>query len=194
MNEEFNVNVGDLITNQLSLEGYFILWCLNSKNDVTMLRYTRNCRKIPTQIFLDLEQKELISINRENLPEDILTFQALKLTEKSKQLFEVPDFEVLFSELREAYPKQVSTTKRKLQTDINRCRTLYKKIIGNNIELHEKICKCAKLYYNQTVRAGSENFIQALPAWLHQRNYEQYLDEVNKYDKIDEVQSNVESI
>lgn len=185
MNEEFNVKIETLFINNLSFEGYFILWCLNYKDETKLLSYVKNCRKIPTEIFRLLESKGYISISKE-LQDDKITYSSLKLLDQGKRLFNVQDFETLFNELRECYPKEAGKSGRKLHLDLKRCRALYKKIIGNDLDLHELICKCAKLYHTEKIRSNSEDYMQLLATWLHQQNYEQYIDEARKISLIKE--------
>lgn len=182
MNQEFNVNFESLIFNKLTFEEYFILWCLHYKNDTLLLKYVQNCRQIPTEIFNKLENKHFILINRD-LDSLEITFNSLKITNSGIDLFKIQSFDTQFKELRESYPMEVGNTrlKRRLHSDLKRCRTLYKKILDDNPSLHSLICKCARLYHEEKKRSNSEMYMQSFVTWLHQQNYEQYMqDAINE--------------
>lgn len=195
MNTKFNVDLNIIISNQISLEAYFILWCLFNKDEVTLLEYTRNCRKIPTEIFNLLEQQQLITIKKQQIQDNKITFNSLNITKQGSSLFEKHDFDKLFEELRESYPKVAGKTGRKLHQDLKRCKALYKKIINDDISLHKLICKCAIMYHQDKLKTGSEDYLQLLPTWLHQENYNQYIEDAKLADlKPFEEQSNITSI
>lgn len=195
MTGKFNVNLDILISNNLSLEGYFILWCLNTKNESSLLDYTRSCRKIPTEIFDILEQQQFITIARQQLQDNKITYSSLTITQSGKQLFDVQDFDKLFEELKEAYPKTAGKTGRRLHQDLKRCKVLYKKIINDNIELHKNICKSALIYHQEKLKTNSEDYLQLLATWLHQENYNEYLEEAkNSTLKTVTEQTNITSI
>jgi len=179
MNTKFNIDLNILLGNQLTFEGYFILWCLNYKNETTLLEYIKECRKIPTEIFDLLEVQQLITIKRQQLINNKITFNSLEITKQGSNLFEVQDFDQLFEELKQSYPKEVGNklNKRRLHTDLKRCKALYKKIINDDIELHKNICKSAIMYHQEKLKTNSEIYMQNLATWLHQENYNQYLEE-----------------
>lgn len=186
MKDKFNVNLDILVSNGLSFEGYFILWCLITNEESTLLNYTRNCRKIPTEIFNLLEQQQLITINRQQITDNNITYNSLKITQSGKQLFNVQDFDKMFEEFRQSYPTKAGISGRRLHLDLKRCKTLYKKIIGTDAKLHEAMCNCAKLYAIEKRRTNSEVYMQNLATWLHQENYTDYLEEAQKVELISE--------
>ena len=85
----------------------------------------------------------------------------------------------MFEELKNTYPKSIkgpNGAKRVLHTDMARCRKLYKDTVKIDVSLHNLILKCIKLYIKDKKEGNSVEFIQALPAFLHQRNWEGYID------------------
>lgn len=195
MNKKFNVDIELITSNKLSFEAYFILWCLNYKDKVSLLSYTRNCKKISTETFNQLEANNYITINRQIIQDNQITFNSLTITNLGKDLFITTDFDSLFKELRDSYPKTAGRSGRKLHQDLGRCKTLYKKIINEDIELHKLICKAAKLYHNDKIKTNSEDYLQMLSTWLSQQNYELYLEDAKSidYNSI-EPQTNITSI
>ncbi len=179
MNDNLTINLSTLISSNLSLEAYLILWCLHTKNEELMLEYIRNCRKIPTEIFDLLEQQQYITIQRQQIKDNKITFNSLNITTLGKNLFTIKDIDRLFEELKQSYPATVGNklNKRRLHTDLKRCKALYKKIINDDLELHENICKSAIMYHQEKLKTGSEIYMQNLATWLHQENYNQYLEE-----------------
>ena len=197
MDTKFNVNLNTLVSNKLTFEGYFILWCLNINDENPLMEYVRNCRKIPTEIFNLLQQQNFITIEKRQLKDNKITFNSLNITQLGRNLFETPDFDVLFEELKQSYPKEVGNklNKRRLHTDLKRCKVLYKKIINDDIDLHRNICKSAILYHQEKLKTGSEIYMQNLATWLHQENYNQYLEEAKLSNlTLSEEQSNITSI
>lgn len=181
------INFDKLIHNKLSFESWFIMYCLYNKNDKSLIDYVNNCRKIPTEMFNLLEQQELITINRQLQKDNIIGYSMLNITNKGKSLFDIIDFDRMFNELKECYPKEVGDklNKRRLHTDLKRCKVLYKKIINDDLELHNTICKAAKLYHQEKLKTNSEIYMQQLPTWLHQENYNQYLEEARLSNNIE---------
>lgn len=191
MKEEFNVSLKTLFEKQLGFEAYFILWCLYNKQKEQLIDYVAQCRKIPTEEFYKLKDKKLITIGETNASLNspnvgVITYEHLKLTKLGLEVFELQNFDVLFNEFRNAYPSVVGDrfTRRRLHTDLKRCKNLYKKIINDDIELHNKMCKCAMLYHEEKRRSGSEMYMQNLVTWLHQENYLPYMEEAGKVDSI----------
>lgn len=194
MTEEFTINIETLIIHNLSFEAYFILWCLNFKNEDLLLNYIRSCRKIPTDIFNDLEDKDYIIIDKSLVSDNRITYASLYIKDSAKSLFNIQNFDIMFDELRSSYPKEVGPEKRKLHLDLKRCKALYKKIIGTDTNLHILICNCAKIHHNEKKRSNSEIYMQNLATWLFQKNYEQYFDDAKNYNQITIEQSNMTSI
>lgn len=171
---EFDLNI--LIEHKLSFEAYFIMFCLYNKKKDPLRRYTSNCRKIPNDVFDNLEKQGMIKIsgNRE-----IILYEDLELTDLGKNIIndkDNNDYHKLFEELRLVYPKKTRGG-RVLHLDLKRCEQLYKKILKKDITLHDKILKSAKLYHNEKLRTNSEEYMQNLASWLNQANYEHYFNE-----------------
>lgn len=189
---EIQINIDKLIKYGLSLEAYLILYCLFTKQEMILLDYTIKCRKIPTEIFNLLELQQLITINRQQIINNKITFNSLKITDQGKSLFGTQDFDELFEELKKSYPKIAGKTGRRLHQDLKRCKALYKKIIIDDLELHRNICKSAILYHQEKLKTSSEDYLQLLSTWLHQENYNNYLEEA-KYSTIESIQEGGQS-
>lgn len=184
MDTKFIVNLDILLSKGLSFEAYFIIWCVYTKDETLILEYIRKCRKIPTEIFDLLEEQQFITIKRQELKDNKVTFSSLNVTSLGVDLFKIQDFDRLFEELKSAYPITVGDklNKRRLHTDLKRCKALYKKIINNDLELHNNICKAAVLCHQEKLKTNSEIYMQNLATWLHQENYNQYLEEAKSLD------------
>lgn len=174
---KYEVNIKDLLTLRLGFEEHFILYCLYKKDKKLITSYTNECKKINTEIFKKLATEGYLLIN--NQKDSNIHFEYLSLEEKGRLLFDNSDIggcsSTHFEEFRNNYP---SSTKggRRLHSDLSRCRKLYKEITKEIS--HEVLCKCARLYVQEKKKTNSEDFIQSLPTWLHQHNYEQYIDDV----------------
>lgn len=196
MEKEFNVGLKTLLDNKLSFEAYFILWCVRYKEKKLLLDYVEKCGKIKNEHFERLEGSKLLFINRSRLIEDNITFESLSLTALSNKLFNIDLATELFEEFKQYYPSVVGDkySRRRLHTDQKRCKSLYSKIINGDIELHKMLCKAADMYHEEKKRSSSLQFMQAMPAWLFQENYEPYLEEIKKGEIDLNEQTSVEGI
>ncbi len=182
-------NIPQLLELKLTFEEYFLLFCVKYGHKQTLLDYSKNIAKINTPIFEGLKQKRLLDYTEDE--KGLIYFETLKIMEQGEALFpKVSPFEVCFSELRETYPKEFAS--RKLHTDKSRCERLYKEIIMDkkgaiDMEKHKLILKCVKLYVQSLTKTGKMTFIQAMPAFLNQRNYEAYEDEAKRIGDVDKI-------
>lgn len=201
MTKEFNVSLKTLLELKLSFEAYFILWCIRHREKKVLLEYIEKCGKIKTEHFKGLEALKLIDINRrianrKLINGDDIMFEMLSLTPSGMEMFKINITDVLFEEFKKCYPSAVKTgyAKRRLHTDMNRCRKIYGKIVEANIDKHKLMCEAAKMYYREKDKANSLMYMQALPAWLEQANYEPYIEEIKKGEIIEEEKTNVEGV
>lgn len=177
--------IPQMIELKLTFEEYFLLHCVNYSQKDVLLSYVSNIKPIPDQVFQDLKSKDLMDYSME--ADGSILFSSLKIGDKAVTLFPKIDkntnFEKCFAELRETYPKKFND--RPLHTDLQRCKTLYKKAIHKkdgslDIEKHQLILKCITLYVNGLRKTGKLNFLWALPTYLNQENWESYMEEASK--------------
>ena len=149
-----------------------------TEKEKELLNYSDKCKAFSTQLFEDLENREFIKIDRNNMINGKIIFKLLSLTRKSFYIFAITNFTTMFEELKSVYPKEVGDklTKRRLHADMKRCKSLYEKILSLDISLHDKIIKATKAYHYEKKKSNSEIYMQNLASWLHQGNYEQYFD------------------
>ncbi len=164
-----------MFKNDLSFEKYFVLNCVYRDKQSLLEQYIIKYGTFDKSIFRQLEEKGyLFPINSP------ITYEVLQLTPKYYKDFELTnelDYDKMFDELREVYPKKVKG-RSALQTDLAKCKKKYREIVDSDNK-HKLVIKCLKLYINDLTKNGKLEFIQALPTWLHQRGYEGYIDEVN---------------
>ena|ERR1700739_1564311 len=179
------VDFNALIENKLTLESWFILYCLsNNKKDLIDL-YTTNCNKFKLEQLKDLELRGFLVLKTN----DNITIDSLRLTVKGKEVVlgknktEDEQFEELFKKLRETYPKKVPSENgsfRPLHGDLSRCRRLYYKILYKDgkfdSDLHVSILKAIDKEVKVRSKGGNLPFMQALVTYLHQQNYSLYID------------------
>lgn len=178
--DEIVVNIKLLIKTGLSLEEYLILECVHKDYKKTLEDYVTKFGAIDRSVFISLNKAGYIK----DFEGDIM-FNKIKLTDKYYQVFGYVelDHDKFFKELRETYPKRVGG--RSLHQDLSSCKKKYKQIVDSE-ETHRTILKCVKLYLLELQSGNRLQYIQLLPTWLNQRNFEQYyeeaisLDEVNK--------------
>lgn len=185
MIETISVDLNKLYANKLKLEDYFILYCLVNKDEELLVKYTTQCGGIDTNVFQKLRNSGFIILS----DEVNITFNSIRITEQTKTLFNVIEedsFESLFTELRSVYPKSVKRLTggvRPLHNDLPRCKKIYKQTLKDcnftlNIDLHRKILLCVQKYHRDHLKDNKQEFMQLLVSFLHQRTWEQYIDEI----------------
>lgn len=183
-NSKFEVDINILKEYKLSLEAYLILYCLITNDEKLISYYILNCKKIPTEVFDKLKSDGYITYNAED---GNIYFKLLSLTDKGKSLALCPnvspiDLDSQFIEFRKHYPSSVKvpgrSVPRRLHGDLARCRKLYANLMVETT--HEILCKAADMYYKEKLNSGSVMYMQDLATWLHQKNYQQYLEDIEK--------------
>jgi hypothetical protein len=179
------VNIDKLISSKLSLEGYFILWCLYNEESGKLTGYCNASEyKIPTRVFEQLVKDEYIEFKGEK----DFTLDNMVLTDKFKtdvlglKDLKATSFDVAFQQLREHYPT-VTPNGRRLHQDVERCKKLYKNVIcplGKvDEELHSMILQCINFILNQKRKDRSLDYLQMLPTFLSQKNWESVMSDVD---------------
>lgn len=175
------INVTQLIENKLTFEEYFLLFCVKHSHKEILLSYVKNVKSYDDGVFEKLKEQDFLDYVQDS--EGLIVFSSLKLGNKATVLFPMSNqtFEVCFAELKQTYPKKFG--ERVLHLDNARCIDLYKKAITNNgvvdMVKHNLILKCIKLEIEKRTRTGQMKFLQALPTYLYQKNWEPYIDEIN---------------
>ena len=202
MIEQISVDLNKLYTNKLKIEDYFILFCLVHNDEDMLINYIDTCGRIETADFLRLRDSGFIILKDEL----VILFNEIKVTEKTKNLFNIQDnqkFEELFKELLANYPKSVKRITggtRPLHNDLQRCKELYKLTILDrsigavNIELHQKIQLCVQKYYRDHLKDNKQEFMQLLATFLSQRTWEQYLEDVSNIQQLPKETRNFDAI
>jgi len=176
-----------IIDSKLGLEAFLILYCLSKNNKQLLQSYTNQCKKINTEIFKKLIDDDYLKVINGDLNK--IYWELLSLTEKGAEILqkmETPMEETKslmsdsnFEEFRKFYPSVVKSgfRTRRLHSDLKRSKDFYDKLLMETT--HDILCKAAKLYHNEMIRSNSEFYMQNLPTWLNQKNYKQYLEEIN---------------
>lgn len=186
------IDIDYLLSNKLSMEEYLILYSIATKNKRLISDYVKECNKIGTSVFKNLEERGFIQIK--NNKDDKIFFELLSLTSSvdnfEKCLSHVKleydteqnhnqDLEKQFGEFLQIYPKKVTDgiRKRPLHQNLAKCKKLYEKLLMETT--HEILCKTAEIYVREKFESRSQMFIQLLETWLNQKNYLQYVDEIS---------------
>lgn len=183
-----NIDINALISTKLGFEAYFVLYCVYNKNKSLITQYTNQCKKINTDVFKSLEFDGYININVTST--DKIYYELISLTDSGKALLEntLPNkSEKEFDDFRKCYPHVVKSGLeiRRLHGDLTRCRNLYNKLLLETT--HDILCKCAKTYHNEKITSNSEIYMQNLSTWLQQKNYLQYINNLeNTIENIDQ--------
>jgi hypothetical protein len=184
-----NQFIETLISHNLSLEGFLVLYCLYHNKPDLLKDYTTECRKIDTEVFNDLERKNLIKI-KENVTH--IYYEFLSLTDDGNRLCGLLSFnkslsrrelhtsESNFDIFRKSYPSVVRSNGeiRRLHGNPKRCKKLYDKLLMETT--HDILCRCAELYHEEHKQANKLLFMQNLETWLNKKMYTTYLEELEK--------------
>lgn len=186
--KKIEINTKKLFESNLSIESYFILYCLVNSYKELIEDYVKINGKIDRLRFEELERLKYIELNINDNNENIV-FNNIKITQNGINIigFEKLDHDRYFNELKQVYPKKAGI--RSLHKDNIRSRKLYKDIVTSE-ELHKKILKCIELYVNEHKRSNSIEYLQLLPTFLQQRNYEQYIDYLDENED-DDIKTNI---
>jgi len=184
MDEKLIIDVKTILEQGLSFEEYFIIYCVY-KNDENLLHSYRNNVTFPSDIFNILENKGFLNIKRAK--NNLIFFESLSLTQKATELMKEDKTGLSnFDEFRSFYPKIVHThngVPRRLHGNLKRAKELYNKLLLETT--HDILCKAAKLYHQEKIRANSEMYMQDLSVWLNQKNYLLYVDDITNNDSND---------
>lgn len=182
---KFTIDIEILKENKLTLEAYLVLYCLKTNDEKLLSYYITSCKKISTEVFEKLKNDGFITY--ETKEDGVIYFKLLSLTLKGNMLALCPDTtssekDSQFEEFRKHYPSSVKVpgkkVPRRLHSDLARCRKLYANLMMETT--HEILCKAADLYYQEKQQLGTTHFMQDLGSWLHQKNYQQYLEDIEK--------------
>lgn len=171
------IDIKKLFNSGLLIESYFLLECIHQSDRKMLEEYVEKCGKISRPAIDQLLSKGYI----EDIVDEV-TFSKIKLSDKSIKFLgsSALNHELLFKELREAYLKKTPDG-RPLQTSIDSCKKKYKDIVKSD-EIHRIILKCVRLHFEYLRKNNKLEFAQALPAFLNQKNYESYWEEVLELD------------
>lgn len=117
----------------------------------------------------------------------------LIVTEKFINLIETKNS---FDEFYDMYPVYVlrsDGSKDYLRTDLRRCRTMYKKLVGKSIARHKHIIECLKAEIQYKINTGNLMFMKRMPKWLASDDWqigEQILADIKQNEKGDDAYGN----
>lgn len=87
----------------------------------------------------------------------------------------------LFEEFRNRYPTVVirpDGTKGFLQGNSKKCRTLYNKIVKNDMILHNRIIKCLEIELDNKLMTGKIGYMKTMWKWLTNSEWEIYEEQM----------------
>ena len=181
---KIEINTELLSEIKLDANIYLILYMLYVRDSRSLMTYLKSVGKVPISTFEKLLQEGYIAledIELKYIPSNVIA------TEKTKQLFignqtEV-DFNKLFEEITKEYPKVVTKgfKKRRLQTEKDNCRIVYKKFIASNnevnLELHNQIIKAIRKEVEEKKRSDDLILMTGLIVYLRNKGWEAYLED-----------------
>jgi len=178
------VDINRLIGLGLTIQEYMILYLMYNDNQDVLDSYSNNVENLVenNNIYVNLHMKGYLD-NYCHLT-DKFKHEVLKVPKVDNNI----TFEEAFEQLREHYPTKVigpNRGVRRLQSDIDRCKKLYKKIIIDNygdidIKKHQFILQCIDFEVIERKRGKNEAYWQLLPTYLNQRGWELVEEDVKK--------------
>lgn len=182
------VDINRLIGLGLSIEEYMILHLLHNDHGDILESYDNNIgfsRGANYQLNKLYEKGYFYEDTEGNRHfTDKFKTEVLKIPKVDNNI----SFEEAFEQLREHFPTKVTSPNgavRRLQSDIDRCKKLYKKTIvfsdGTiDLESHKFILQCIDFEVNERRKGKNEAYWQLLPTYLNQRGWELVEDDVEK--------------
>lgn len=181
---EFNIE--KLVKNKISFDEYYVMHNIYHNNQPALLDYMACIGKYPTSLFTKLRDAGYLLVN----DTANIKFSDLKLTERFKQDFIEPELlqvvstsDTMFDEFKAKYPNKVPDGYggyRRLHLDLARAKKLYTNIVGDDLEMHANMQKCAEMYVNEYKKGARQRFMQNIATWLHQGAYKSYLDDIER--------------
>lgn len=107
-------------------------------------------------------------------------YRGYQATEKASSLFSSGD--EMWNELLDEFPVKVVRTDGStdyLRRDLERCKKIYKKIVGADKEIHLQIINCLKFEKNKRERESSWGYMKRLPKWLASQEWKAYEEEIS---------------
>lgn len=103
-----------------------------------------------------------------------------KATDRLKQLAgaDTDYFDALYA-LYPVYVYRPDGTKSFLRTNIKRCRSQYKKIVGKSKATHEHIMQCLNFEVIERTKSGSTGYMKTLWNWLTSQEWEAVEEAMN---------------
>lgn len=172
--ENITINTDKLINAGLLIESHFMIECIYNSKKELIDAYLQKCGSLSTPAIKQLFDGKYVEQINDN---EKITFSKFKLTEKSFRYLEKDklDHDKMFEEMKSIFPKKTPKGRR-LHLDPDGCKKKYK-ALANSKETHDAILKCIKLEINDRTKTGNQEFMNAMPVWLNQKNYKVYLDE-----------------
>lgn len=179
MKKIIEIDLEKLTEHGLSADLYCILYCIYYKDSHTLIKYLNSVGKPPISSYDKLSDLGFIMPLEKEKP----TIESIILTDKFTNLFvskeALQDFNKLFEELIETYPKKVGN--RRLHTEKDNCKLLYKKLLvkANKIdtELHKTIIEALKKEIQERSLSGNLGYMVQLPRYIRSKGWEVYLDD-----------------
>jgi hypothetical protein len=184
---KFEIDLKKVIESKLSLDEYFLLYCLYNNADELLEQYKKNVDFIGGQHFPLLESLGYIRTGN-------MYHNGIEITDAGRQIItqRVKIKDSKFEEFRKSYPTMVKFghKTRRLQGNLEVCEKLYSKILVDDKITHETLCKCAKAYWNEQAKNDGGWFTKLMEGWLRQKLYKNYIDDIeniNLNEKIDDI-------
>ncbi len=144
----------------ISVNQYIFIKSLNSNQMGKGIKSFVNYR-ISDDEIVDLINREILTKNS--------TKENATLTDQFKQIMDGTFEKDFFQVFYEIFPTSVvrpDGIKDYLRTDLNRCKKLYKQIVGNNSVKHDNIVRCLNYEIEQKRRTNKMGYFKKMRTWL----------------------------
>ena len=184
----FTTDFNKLIETGIRIEHYLFLQILDHKHKAKLLNFYNEqfnalIRPKDVDFLFDKGLLEILKQDKNDNPLSTNYFKNYSLsnmfpTKLYYNLFEKKISDTAIEELKNTYPTKTPAKKRRLQTDPDKWKTTYLKIIKGKPELHETIIKCIQAEAKLRRSTGSEEFWPMLTTYLNNRRWEDFEDEI----------------
>jgi hypothetical protein len=181
MKKLIEIDLEKLTEHGIDAHMFCILYSVYYKNSRILLSYLNSVGKPNLSIFQKLSDLGYIEPLKEGQNP---TIENLNLTEKFTSLFISKEaqieFNKLFDELLNEYPKVVAG--RRLHTEKDNCKTLYKKTLIQNNEidytLHDNIIRALKKEKQERLLSNNLTYMTQLIRYIRNKGWEPYMEEL----------------
>lgn len=170
------VDVKLLTKHKIKADDLTILLLLYEKQHTLLNKYLDTFSSTEKEILFNRMERTLLVVNH-NIPDEY----NLELITIKQEALDIILNNDAFEEFLTVFPASTvrpNGTKDYLKTDIQRCKTVYNRLVKNNVSLHNTIINCLKFELQKRQSSNGMAFMKRLPNWLRSEEWKSYEQEI----------------